>query len=172
MDVLDRFVQGDVNAFETLFRRHQQQAYSWIVRIVRDEATAQDLTVETFWRIYKARARFDPSRSFGAWTRRIATNVALSYLGKARVEMRLVERLSRRSQPVMPAQLEVREAIESAFGELGPKLRVVATLALVEQMTYGEIAKGLGISEAAVKSRMFRAVRKLRRRLNTLGVRI
>jgi RNA polymerase sigma factor (sigma-70 family) len=67
------FTQGDVRAFETLFRKHQGSVYRWIVRIVRDPAAAEDLTLETLWRIYRARARFDPRRPFGAWARRIAT---------------------------------------------------------------------------------------------------
>ena len=47
-DVLQQFCQGDLAAFETLFRSHQAEVYRWIVRIVRDPAAAEDLTVETF----------------------------------------------------------------------------------------------------------------------------
>jgi RNA polymerase sigma-70 factor (ECF subfamily) len=80
MDVLERFSRGDPGAFETLFRQFQKDVYGWIVRIVRDPDAAEDLTVETFWRIHRAHARFDSSRSFGAWARRIATNVAFDHL--------------------------------------------------------------------------------------------
>jgi RNA polymerase sigma factor (sigma-70 family) len=79
-------MDGDLDAFEALFCWHQSEVYSWIVHIVRDSATAEDLTVETFWRIYRAHARFDPTRSFGPWARRIATNTALDYLKTARPE--------------------------------------------------------------------------------------
>jgi DNA-directed RNA polymerase specialized sigma24 family protein len=57
---LEQFNRGDIQAFETLFRRYQSEVYGWIVRIVRDFDVAEDLTLETFWRIYRARARFDP----------------------------------------------------------------------------------------------------------------
>ena len=87
-DVLRQFCHGDLEAFETLFRLHQSEVYGWIVRIVRDRAAAEDLTIETFWRIHRAHARFDPGRSFGAWARRIATNAALDYLKSARSETR------------------------------------------------------------------------------------
>jgi RNA polymerase sigma-70 factor (ECF subfamily) len=76
-EVLRQFCHGDLDAFETLFHQHQTEVYGWIVRIVRDPAIAEDLTIETFWRIYRAHARFDPERCFGAWARRIATNAAL-----------------------------------------------------------------------------------------------
>ena len=62
MELLERFATGDLEAFETLFRGHQKHVYAWIVRIVRDSGIAEDLTVETFWRIYRSRARFDPGR--------------------------------------------------------------------------------------------------------------
>ena len=58
-DVERRFVEGDVAAFEALFKAYQREVYGWIVRLVRDPAAAEDLTIETFWRIYRSRARFD-----------------------------------------------------------------------------------------------------------------
>src|ERR1019366_10012321 len=91
--VLAQLAAGELEAFETLFRQFQGEVFSWVVRIVRDPAAAEDLTVETFWRIYGAHARFDPSRSFGAWARRIATNAAIDYLKSARPEVALPDDL-------------------------------------------------------------------------------
>ncbi len=88
-DLSQQFTHGDLAAFETLFRQFQVGVYRWIVRIVRDPGAAEDLTVETFWRIYRAHARFDPQHSFGAWARRIATKVALDHLKTARPEIEL-----------------------------------------------------------------------------------
>src|SRR4030095_4822292 len=87
--MLKRFRQGDPEAFEALFRQFQAEVYSWIVRIVRDRSAAEDLTLETFWRIYRARGRFDPGASFGAWARRIATNLAIDHLRQRRPEVEL-----------------------------------------------------------------------------------
>src|SRR2546422_1214914 len=83
-DLLRRFVDGDAAAFETLFREFSPEVYRWIVRILRDRAAAEDALVEAFWRAHRGRARFDPSRSFGAWMRRIATHVAVDHLKRAR----------------------------------------------------------------------------------------
>ncbi len=169
MELLERFAQGDLEAFEALFRQFQGEVYGWIVRIVRDRGIAEDLTVETFWRIYRAHARFDPSRSFGAWARRIATNAALDHLKTARREVALPEDLAARAQPDPVVHREVQERIGRAFRELPAKLQVVATLALVEEESYDQIAEGLGVSVGAVKSRVFRAVRLLRKKLKGLG---
>jgi hypothetical protein len=53
-EMLRQFCRGDLDAFEALFRQHQGEVYGWIVRIVRDPAAAEDLTIETFWRIHRA----------------------------------------------------------------------------------------------------------------------
>jgi RNA polymerase sigma-70 factor (ECF subfamily) len=173
--VLAQFAAGELEAFEQLFRQFQGEVYGWIVRIVRDQAAAEDLTVETFWRIYRAHARFDPDRSFGAWARRIATNVALDHLKRARVqEVELTENLGAEAQAHSGArdpaiQREVRERTRLAFQQLPPTLRAVAALALIEERPQSEIAEALNISTAAVKSRQFRAVRLLRRKLGGLA---
>jgi RNA polymerase sigma-70 factor (ECF subfamily) len=77
MDLLERFATGDLEAFETLFQQFHRDVYGWVVRLTRDPGAAEDLTVEVFWRIYRSHARFDPSRSFGAWARRIASNAEI-----------------------------------------------------------------------------------------------
>src|ERR1700740_3427809 len=89
-NVLDDFRQGTAetfdDAFETLFRIHQRSVYRWLLRIVRDPAAAEDLTVETFWRIYRAHTCFEPARGFEPWARTIATRVALDWLRTRRPE--------------------------------------------------------------------------------------
>ena len=60
MDLLQRFAHGEIDAFETLVRQFQGDIYAWTVRIVRDPGVAEDLTVETLWRVYRARHRFRP----------------------------------------------------------------------------------------------------------------
>ena len=128
--LLRRFVQGDIDAFESLFKQFELEVYRWIMRIVRDPAGAEDVLVEAFWRAHRGRARFDPSRGFGAWMRRIATNAARDHV-----------RLARRTPLPQPTADEVaappaadrdtKEAVAQAFERLPPKLRIVATLALV-----------------------------------------
>src|ERR1039457_6662552 len=87
--VLNLFQQGDADAFEALFRQHQRAVYGWILRIVRNPAAAEDLTVESFWRIHQAHARFEPARGFEGWARRIATHAALDWLRAQRAESAL-----------------------------------------------------------------------------------
>ena len=165
MELLERFARGERDAFEELFREFQGSVYGWIVRIVRDPGAAEELTVETFWRIHRAHARFDPAGNFGGWARRIATNLALDHLKKMRRERPLTTEPASEPGENPGAQREMRERIARAFEQLPPKLRIVATLALVEDISYGEIAEALGISEGAARVRGFRATRILREQL-------
>jgi|SRR5579863_1189217 RNA polymerase sigma factor (sigma-70 family) len=169
-ELLRQFAHGDLDAFESLFRQFQGEVFRWIVRIVRDRGVAEELTIETFWRIHRAHARFDPRRSFAAWARRIATNAALDYLKTARVEAELPEDLPAATLPNPGVERDVRERVTLAFGQLPPKLRIAATLALVDEEPYAQIADALGISVGAVKLRVFRAVRLLRKHLKQMGV--
>src|SRR5271169_6015114 len=117
-ELLEQFAHGELDAFETLFRQFQGEVYGWIVRIVRDSGVAEDLTIETFWRIYRARARFDPRRSFGAWARRIATNTALDNVKSHRAETSLPEDLPAAAQLNPGVQRDLRDRTQSAFRQL------------------------------------------------------
>jgi RNA polymerase sigma-70 factor, ECF subfamily len=170
MDLLRRFAHGEIDAFETLVRQFQGDIYAWTVRIVRDSATAEDLTVEALWRMYRARHQFRPEGNFGAWARRIATNLALDHLRRQRPEESLVAEPAGVPQPDGVLQSETRQKIRQAFRRLPPKLQVAATLALIEELSYEEIAGVTGASVAAIKLRVFRAVRILRKRLSQVGI--
>jgi RNA polymerase sigma-70 factor (ECF subfamily) len=166
-----RFVGGDAAAFEELFRRWQAEVFRWVRRLVRDQATAEEVTVEAFWRAYRSRARFDPSRSFGAWMRKVAANAALDALERSRTAGRVDVASSEPVAADATRGREIRESVAVALGRLTPTLRVTAVLALVEERPYAEIADALGISVAAVKVRVFRATRGLQRELDRLGIR-
>src|SRR5688500_3957706 len=147
-DLLARFVHGDRDAFERIFRQYEREVYRWIVRIVREPSAAEDALVEAFWRAYRSRARFDPSRTFGAWMRRIATNAALDQVKAAQrrnwVPLDDVGRVPpRESEPMRGGPAgdpdgAVTDSITRAFRTLPPKLQVVATLALIEERPHAE----------------------------------
>lgn len=169
-ELLRRFVQGDLDAFESLFREFETEVYRWILRIVRDVSSAEDVLMEAFWRAYRGRAGFDPSRSFGAWMRRIATNAACDHLrgmrpGASRITTVDGIEARRNSDRVLG------ESIALVFRKLPPKLQVVATLALIEGQSHAEIAEALDLPVGTVKSRSSRAVHALRKELARLGIR-
>ena len=171
--VLERFRQGDAEAFETLFHLHRRAVYLWTLRIVRDPATAEELTVESFWRIHRAHARFDPAQGFEGWARRIATHAALDWLRARRPEDEVAESVLEvpappSGDPAIAAEIRARTA--EAFHRLPPKLRIAAILAVVEELPHKDVAAALGIGVAAVKVRVFRALCRLRKDLEKRGI--
>lgn len=168
-ELLRRFVQGDPDAFESLFRQFEVEVYRWILRIVRDVGSAEDVLVEVFWRAYRARARFDSSRSFGAWVRTIATNAARDHLRALRPRAAWITTSDDIAAPAT-ADRGLNECVVLAFRKLPPKLQLVATLALIEERPYAEIADALDLPVGTVKSRAFRAVRALRKKLARMGI--
>jgi len=161
-------------AFEALFRLHQRAVRGWILRIVRDSGAADELTVETFWRIYRASDRFEPERGFEPWARRIATRAALDWLRAQKPEYAVAnEFFADLPSPGSgdPALLaEIRHKTSLAFERLRPGLRIAATLAVIEERPHKEVAEALGISVMAVKLRVFRALRLLRKDLQHQGI--
>jgi RNA polymerase sigma-70 factor (ECF subfamily) len=170
MSLLELFTKGDPDAFEELFRQFQGRVYSWIVRIVRDPGAAEDLTVETFWRIYRARGRFDIQKDFGGWAYRIATNLALNHLRHRRLQQQLSEEIAAEDHGDPAVQGEEKEEIRRAFAKLPARLQLTVTMALIEDRPYREIAEAMGVAEGTVKSRVFRALRILRKSLRKLRV--
>jgi RNA polymerase sigma-70 factor (ECF subfamily) len=169
-DVGERFANGDVDAFEILFRAYHQDVYRWILRIVRDSSMAEDLVIETFWRIHRHHARFDPEREFGPWARRIGTNVALKQLRRQRMQLIFSpERLA-----VAPVDKvwdsEVNAGMRRALDLLPPKLRLTVTLAVIEQVPYSDIADATGVPVGTIKARVFRALRLMRKHLRKWGI--
>jgi RNA polymerase sigma factor (sigma-70 family) len=166
--------QARDDAFEALFRMHQRAVRGWILRIVRDPAAADELTVETFWRIYRARDRFEPERGFEPWARRIASHAALDWLRAQKPEYAVANEFFSdlpsppESDPAVSE--EIRRKAAQAFGRLRPALQIAATLAVIEERPHKEVAEALGISVTAVKLRVFRALRLLRKDLKLQGI--
>lgn len=126
--------------------------------------------MEAFWRIYKARARFDPGREFWPWARRIATNLALDNMRSRPPEVGLSDELAGTDATDPGVRADVVGHIRAALARLPVHLRAVALLALIEDRPYGEIGEALGLTPNAVKLRVFRAVRLLRQDLASRGI--
>jgi RNA polymerase sigma factor (sigma-70 family) len=169
-ELLKRFVEGDQDAFESLFRQFEVEVYRWVIRIVRDSGIAEDVLVDAFWRAYRGRAHFDPSRSFGAWMRRIARNSACDHLRMMRSRDSWITTADEIEGPKSADRFQ-RESIARAFRQLPPKLQLVATLALIEGQSHAEIAEALDLPVGTVKSRLFRALCALRKELARSGIR-
>jgi RNA polymerase sigma-70 factor, ECF subfamily len=183
LELMLRVTHGDVESFEVLLNRHRVPLLSYFVRMVRDQALAEDLTQEAFLRVYQARERYQPEARFTTWLYRIATNLALNAIRDRRGEpltftvpesddgqTAALERVADGRPTVEQQMLEsdrertIREAVES----LPERQRAAVILHKYQEVDYRQIAEVLKVSESAVKSLLFRAYESLRIRLEPL----
>ena len=172
---------GDHQAFAELCRRHSRRTLRMLQRITRNIADAEDALQEALLKAYTHIGEFDGRSAFSTWLTRIAINDALMLLRK------------RRSQPVYGFETEpqaedfkfpeptetsrnpeescLQNALENELAKavryLSPGLRDVVQHHYREDASVAQTAKTLGISESAVKSRLFRARSRIRTHLET-----
>ncbi len=170
--------EGDMEAFETLVRRHQQQVYALCRRVTGDHPSADDLAQETFVKAYFSLARFDDRLPLYPWLRRIALNAALNYLRGKRREVPLendqripANPMAGRSDPAQTAEeADLERKLQAGLACLPSDQRQVFVLRHYEGLNYEEIAGALGMPLGTVMSRLSRARQKLRTLLAaTLG---
>ena len=162
---------GDRLAYDELVRRHQRNVYRWAYNVVRSHDAADEVAQEVFVRTYMALDRIDPERPLGSWLCRTAVNVALNTVRKQRFRTQWAEENkpdvdSAGNQPdAVFRQHELIRRLEQGIHNLPPMYRTVLLLRTREQLSYGEIAKVLGVSIGTVMSRLARARKRLRKEL-------
>ena len=156
--------QADPRRFGDLYELHFDRVYVYIVRRVRDRATAQDLTADVFEHALSAIQRYEwRGLPFSAWLFRIAANRIADYSGdlaKARELPAFVDC----SEPDYD-DIEQRASLFTAVRELPEDQRRVIELRFVQQKSIREVAKALDRSEGAIKQLQFRGLEALRTRM-------
>ena len=150
-------------------QRHQESAFRAAFLVLRDAAEAEDATQEALVRAYGAMGRFKAGRPFRPWLLRIVMNEALNRRKAMRRRAALTERAAmqeaRTPEPAVDERVVERErarALWSALEELGERERTVLYLHYFLALPERETAEFLGCAVGTVKSRLHRAVRKLR----------
>ncbi|HME45062.1 MAG TPA: sigma-70 family RNA polymerase sigma factor [Syntrophorhabdales bacterium] len=170
-DLINRFKDGDVSAFEELVRKHQDRIYNLCRYMVQDAQEAQDAAQDVFLKAYGSLKAFRPDASLYTWLYRIAVNTCLDYRRKARPEQTEDESViddlaSTEPSPEQHYQSkEIGQTIQLALQKLPEQLRAAVVLKEIEDLSYEEIAKVLDTSIGTVKSRISRAREELRRLL-------
>lgn len=182
--LMRRFQRGEARAFETLMRRHRTPIHAFLCRQVGDRARAEDLLQETFLRVVKGAAAWEPRASVRTWLFTIARNLAAD---EAR------RRAFRDADPLDPApgagpgpadrlasearapddaagDALVRPRLEAALAALPAEQREVFLLREHAGLSFPEIAEATGANENTVKSRLRYALLALRDRLAAEGL--
>jgi|YNPNPStandDraft_1061719.scaffolds.fasta_scaffold92898_2 RNA polymerase sigma-70 factor (ECF subfamily) len=167
--------------FEALAVQHRPELYRMALQITRNPDEAEDLVQETFLRAFSRFHQFEPGTNFRAWARRILTNAHInryrherrgpSFIGlddmTAQEDFHLSgENAAREDQPERAIFDRLQsEEVEEAVRGLPEEFRQVLVLSDIEDFSYEQISRVLSIPIGTVRSRLFRARRRLRQRL-------
>ncbi len=181
-ELLERLQAGDKAACVQCIDMYGTQIYRLALRLMKNEADAEDVVQETFMNAYKSIDRFEGRSGLNTWLYRIAYNAAMMRLRRPSPHtLSIDETLQPNTGATIPQQLfdwcclpenefetaETRKYLEESIMELPEKLRVVFLLRELEELSTQETADILDISVDAVKKRLHRARLWLRERLST-----
>jgi RNA polymerase sigma-70 factor (ECF subfamily) len=171
-----RLRRGDPEVLVSLLERYQHRLYRFLMRMVHDSATAEDLFQQTWLRVAENARRYDASRPLEPWLFSIARNAAIDHLRRVRPESldealpsgdtraELLPGAQPSAVELMMGQQRSTRLLE-ALGELAPMYCEVVTLRFEEEMKLEEIAEVLEIPLSTVKTRLRRALDALRGKL-------
>lgn len=178
-DLIRRALAGDQRACRDLVRRYQRQVFSVLIRVVRRAEDAEDLTQETFIRMFRALDRYDPERPFTAWLFTIATRLGIDHLRRRRVptlSLTIAEPGSTEERTLdvedpglrpdeITSNAEEERRAQDLIDSLPEHYRIVVVLRHQQDLSYEEIAEALNMPLGTVKARIHRARALLKSRI-------
>lgn len=170
--LMERTLQGDRQAFETLLIRYEKPVYNAAYRMLHNPDDARDVTQTVFLKVYEHLDQYDPSRRFFSWVYRITLNESINWLKKSSREATLEQDTAdHRSGPRQQAgETQISEGIQAALMMIKSEYRAVVVLKHVLGCSYAEISEILDIQVKTVKSRLYTARQLLQERITELGL--
>lgn len=173
--VIQAVLDGDVNAYEALVKEYEKNVYNLALRMTGNSEDAADMAQEAFIKAYNSLTAFRGDSKFSVWLYRIVSNVCLDFL-RSRSRKQTVS-LSTENDDGEEVELDIadetyspeqlldrsltRDAVRRGLAALPPDHREILLLREIQGLSYEEIADVLGLEAGTVKSRIFRARKKL-----------
>ena len=173
--LIQRIANGDRLAMQVLYARHHVRVYRFVLRLVRNEATAEDLISEVFLDVWRQAGRFEGRSAVTTWLLAIARFKALSALrGRKEAELddevaEAVEDTSDNPEVAMQKK-DTGEILRKCLTKLSAEHKEIIDLVYYHEKSVEEVAEIVGIPENTVKTRMFYARKKLADELKAAGI--
>lgn len=171
-ELIDRYLEGDEQAFNLLVRKYQDFIYNVSRKITGNHEDAIEATQRVFIKLYEQLSSFNKEAAFSTWLYRVATNETLNMLRSLRVRRWIgVDETAKnfRDTAANPFEAlvedEKKEQLERVLQTLPDRQRTVFVLRMSEGLTYNEIAEILGVSAGGLKASFFHAVKKITKAL-------
>lgn len=165
------YAAGRVGAFDTLYARHRERLYRFILRSVGNRATADDIFQETWSRAIAARARYRPEARFTTWLLQIAHNLLVDTFRRARPHAGAEETeavmarqaIDEREQPEQAlSHFEQQRRLQRAIEQLPDDQRTSFLLRMEHELSLEDIAQVTGVGRETAKSRLRYAMTRIR----------
>lgn len=173
--LIGRIAGGDRLAMQVLFARHHVRVYRFVLRLVRNEATAEDLISEVFLDVWRQAAKFEGRSAVSTWMLSMARFKALSAL-RRRTEDELDDETAGAIEDpeddpeTALAKKDKGAALRQCLEKLSAEHREIVDLVYYHEKSVAEVSSIVGIPEATVKTRMFYARKKLSELLKEQGI--
>lgn len=174
--LLKAIAAGDAKALERLYARAETRVFRFLLRVVKNQAIAEELLNEVFLSVWQNAQRYEGRSEPMTWMLSIAHNKAISVLRKRTEVLGIAEEAGRdleaeEDTPDVAAQKQDKSAkIKACIAELSADHRTILDLVYYQDQSVAEVAEVLGIPEATVKTRMFYARKKLSELLLERGI--
>jgi RNA polymerase sigma-70 factor (ECF subfamily) len=167
VELIQLLCQGDRLAFADLYERHKTGIYRYCMRMLADSDTAEDMTQETFVKMYTNIRELQSVDSFLPWLFRIARNEVMMHLRQHRRNGTQSDKdiWDETTPHELTVAAETTEIVQRLLQNLRSEYREVILLREYEQLSYVEIATVTGDTESSVKSRLFKARKALTKKL-------
>jgi RNA polymerase sigma-70 factor (ECF subfamily) len=173
--LIGRIANGDRLAMQVLFARHHVRVFRFVLRLVRNEATAEDLISEVFLDVWRQAGKFEGRSAVSTWLLSIARFKALSVLRRkpeSELDEEAAEAIEDTSDTpdVTLEKKQKADIIRKCLSGLSNEHREIVDLVYYHEKSVEEVAEIVGIPEATVKTRMFYARKKLAELLKAQGI--
>ena len=171
-ELMTRLAKGDMSALGDIVKKHQDKVLSLSYRVLGDWHRAEDVTQETFLRIFRAAQNYKPKAKFTTWLYRIVINLCFDEQRKrakaaAPLEDATMAELAE-SDSNLAERKEVVESVKTAVNELPERQRFAVILHRYDGLSHTEIGEVTGWTTSAVESLLVRAYANLREKLNKM----
>lgn len=167
-NIITRILSGKTNEFTYFLDKYGQQVYNLIVRIVKSEADAEELTEDTFMKCFEKLSSFNEKSSFSTWLYRIAYNTAISFTRKKELEVNVYDEniwnILSDTEVDDTMDNESEENIlklQKALTQLSPNERALITLFYEQGKSIQDIQQILNVKESFIKVKLYRTRKKL-----------
>jgi len=164
-DLAQRFAEGDPDAIRVVYQQYGRMVYAVAYKVLGDVGLAEDATQQTFVQAWRSAATYDPSRPLGAWLATISRRAAIDVYRRERRHRIVADMDSPDLVPITlgPSMEQIYELsqVRQALDHLPDQDREMIRLQHYDELTHTEIANQLAIPLGTVKSRSFRAHRRL-----------